>query len=161
MNGCIRGQKVMSKLTIRNLDDMSVSFPWFMQATRVLQPKLITNGQTDFTAFQLREAKPCNTFLIKPQVPTHGDVCLRLRFLESFVVISFNLDERAEDVLVLISILISQDDRLRFVVYTGFLQILQRCTSVFAPQVFESVYLLERYLAGSQLLGFAGRFDKP
>lgn len=151
----------MSKLTIRNLDDMSVSFPRFVKATRVLQPKFVTNRKADFATLQLGETEPRHALLVQTKVPAHRDIRLCLRFLKPFVVISFDLDERSEDVLVLISIFIAKDYGLRLVVYAGFFQVFQRCTGVFAPQVLEAVNLLERNLAGPKLLSFARRFHEP
>ena len=140
---------------------MPNAFPGLVQFALIPQPQFIANGQPNFSALQFGKTKPSNALLIQTQVPTNGDVGLCLTFFQPLVIISFDLDERAEDILVLISVLVTYEDRLRFVVHTWFLEVLEGCVGILAPEVFEAVDLGERDLAGSKLLGFARRFDKP
>lgn len=122
---------------------MPNAFPCLVQFTLIPQPQFIANGQPNFSALQLRKTEPSNALLIQTQVPTNGDVGLRLTFFQPLVIISFDLDERAENILVLISILISYKDRLRFVVYAWFLEVFEGCVGVLSPEVFKAVDLGE------------------
>lgn len=140
---------------------MPNAFPGLVQFALIPQPQFIPNGQPNLSTLQLGKTKPSNTLLIQTQVPTNSDVRLRLTFFQPLVVISFDLDERAEDILVLISILVTYKNRLRFIVYAGFLEIFEGCVGILAPEVFKAVDLGERDLAGSKLLGFARGFDEP
>jgi len=140
---------------------MPNTFPGLVQFALIPQPQFITNGQPNFPALQLGQTEPSNALLIQTEVPTNGNVGLCLTFFQPLVIISFDLDERAEDILVLISILVTYKDGLRFVVYTWFLEVLEGCVGILSPEVFEAVDLGERDLARSKLLGFAWGFDKP
>jgi hypothetical protein len=122
---------------------MPNAFPGLVQLALIPQPQFIANGQPNFSALQLRKTEPSNALLIQTQVPTNGDVGLRLTFFQPLVIISFDLDERAENILVLISILISYKDRLRFVVYAWFLEVFEGCVGVLSPEVFKAVDLGE------------------
>ena len=140
---------------------MTIAFPWLMKLARVLEPKFVSHCQPDFAAFQLRETEPSHTLLVETQVPAHRDVSLRLRLLQPLVVVCLDFHEGPKDVLVLISVLVAQDNGLRFIIYSGLLQIFKRGVRVLAPQVLETVDLLERDLSGTQLLCLARRLDEP
>ena len=149
------------KHTIRNFDDMADTLPGLMHLPRVAQSELVASCQANFPAFQLGQHKPCHPLLIQAQVPPHSDVCLCLALLQSLIVICFNLDQRPEDVLILICILVAQKNGLRLVINSRLLEVLEGCLSVLAPQVLETVNLLKRDLTGAQLFSLRRRFDKP
>jgi hypothetical protein len=83
------------------------------------------------------------TLLVQAEIPPHGNVGLRLALLESLIVVRLNFDQRPEDILVLVCILIAQQDGLRLVIYAGLLKILERCFGVLVPQILKVVDLLE------------------
>ena len=53
------------------------------------------------------EDEICDSLFVESDIPTDDDVVLRLRLLQFTIVISLQLDQRTENVLVLISILVS------------------------------------------------------
>lgn len=65
-------------LTVRNLDDMTVSLPRLVQRSVVFQPQFIAHREADFAALQFGQTKPGDAFLVQPQIPTDGDVGLCL-----------------------------------------------------------------------------------
>lgn len=133
--------------TVRDLDDMSGSFPILVQLSRVFQPQFISNRKPDFPTLQLRQHEPSDPLLIQTQIPPNADIRLSLRFLEAFVVVGFDFHQRSHDILILVGIFVTEQDGLRFVIYTRFLQILERGVGVLTPQIFEAVNLLERDLS--------------
>ena len=56
----------------------------------------------------------CDSLFVESDIPTDDDVVLRLRLLQFTIVISLQLDQRTENVLVLISILVSAIMPMRF-----------------------------------------------
>ena len=132
-----------------------------MQGPIVLEPELVADSKTDLAAFEFWETEPCHALLVETEVPTSGDIGLRLGLFQPLVVVSFNLYERPEYVLVLVSVFIVRDDGLGFVVHAGLLEIIEGGISVIAPQILEAVDLLEGYLTGSELLLLARRLDQP
>ena len=58
-------------------------------------------------AFELWKVEPSYTLLIQTHIPANDQTIRRLRFLELFIVIGFNLDQGTKDILVVISIFIS------------------------------------------------------
>lgn len=81
-----------NRLTIRNLDDVSNTFPRFMHLALIPQPELISNGQPNFSTFQLGQTEPCNTLLVQTKVPPNSNITLRLTFLQLLVIISLDFD---------------------------------------------------------------------
>ena len=140
---------------------MSDALPRLVQLATVPEPQLITDSEADFATLELREAEPRYALLVETDVPAYSDVGLGLALLEALVIVGLDLDERAEDILVLVRILVAQDDRLRLVVDAGLLEVFKCGISVLTPQVFESVDLLEGDLTGAQLFGLARRLDEP
>ena len=147
--------------TVRDLDNMSVAFPRLVERSGIFQPQLISNSEPDFATLKLRQAEPRHTLLVETKIPTHRDVGLSLGLLETLVVVSFDFDERTENILILVSVFVMHQDVLGFIVDPGLLEILECGVSVLAPKVLQTVDLLEGYLSGPQLLRFAGRLDKP
>ena len=72
-----------------------------------LQLEFIANRQSDLAALQLWHLEPCEPALIQTHVPPDGDIIFGLRFFHPLVVVRLDLDERAEDVLVLVRIFVS------------------------------------------------------
>lgn len=140
---------------------MADALPSLVQFALIPQPQLVTHGEPDFTTLQLRKAEPRNTLLVQTQIPTNSDICLSLTLLEPFVVVGFDFDERSEDVLVLIRVLVAQENRLRFVIDTGLLEVLESSIGIFSPKILQTVDLVKGDLARAELLGFAGWFDQP
>jgi hypothetical protein len=146
---------------VGNLDDMAHAFPGFVQFAGVPQPQLIPNSQAHLPTLQLGQTEPRHALLIQPKVPPDRDIGLRLALLEALVVVSLDLDEGPEDVLVLVRVLVAQQNRLRLVVHAGLLEVFEGGVGVVAPEIFEAVDLGEGDLAGAQLLGLAGGLDEP
>ncbi|KAF6763799.1 hypothetical protein DFP72DRAFT_483599 [Ephemerocybe angulata] len=140
---------------------MPDTLPWLVQLSRVTETKLIANSKPDLSALQLGQTKPCDTLLVKAQVPPDSDVGLGLAFLQTLVVVRFYLDQGAKDVLVLVSVFIAGQDGLGFVVHTGLFEVFQSRINVLAPHILKSVDVLERDLAGTKLLLLSGGLDEP
>ena len=147
--------------TIGNFDDVTNTFPSLMHLARVAHSQFIASGKAHFTAFQLGQHEPCHPLLVQTKIPPHGNVGLRLALLESLIVVRLDFDQRSENILVLVCILIAQQDGLRFIIYAGLLKILERRFGVLAPQILEAVDLLERNLTRAQLFRLGRRFHKP
>ena len=88
--------------TVGDLNNVPKALPGLVQLSVVPQAKFISNGEPDLSRFQLRQVEPSDPLLVETHVPAHDERLLRLRLLETLVVVGFDLDERAEDVLVLI-----------------------------------------------------------
>ena len=140
---------------------MTNTFPSFMQIASISQSQLVPDSQSHLSTLQLRQAEPCHALLVEAQIPSHGDVRLGLRLLQTLVIISFDLDERAKYILVLIRVFVHSKDRLRLVVDTRHGEVLEGGTGILAPEIFETIDLGERYLAGPELFGLAWRLDEP
>jgi hypothetical protein len=104
--------------TIGDLDDMTDAFPGLMQFAPVSESQLVSHSQPHFPALEFRQAEPCHTLLVEAQVPAYDDVSLGLRLLQAFVVVSFDLNKRAENVLVLVRVFVFHCNVLWFVVDT-------------------------------------------
>jgi hypothetical protein len=78
-----------------------------MHLPSVLQPQLISHRQPDLARLEFRQVKPRDALLVETHVPANDEAFLRLRLLETLVVVGFDLDERAEDVLVLVGVLVA------------------------------------------------------
>lgn len=63
-----------------------------------------------------------------------SQVFVYLGLFEFLVVISFQLNERTKDVLVLIGVFISQQDVLRLLIHTRLFQVLQGRSGIFLPE---------------------------
>ena len=140
---------------------MSDALPRLVQLATVPEPQLVTDSEADFATLELGEAEPRYALLVETDVPADSDIGLSLTFLEALVIVGLDLDKGAEDILVLVRILVAQNDRLRLVVDAGLLEVFKCGIGVLTPQVFKSVDLLEGDLAGAQLFGLARRLDEP
>lgn len=146
----------------------------------VLETELIAGGESDFATFELGQIEPSDMLLVQTFIPADDETVLGLGFFETLVIIGFNLDERAKDVLVLIGIFVSakegasedgsqvvivhdvpQKNRLGLVVGTRFLKVLESGFGIVLPKLFELVDLSPSDLSGSRLLGVVGYLDKP
>lgn len=105
---------------------MSDALPRLMQLSRIPQPELIAHRQPDLSTLQLRQPEPRHPLLIQPQIPPHTDIRLRLALLQPLIVVRLDLDQRPEDVLVLIRVLVPEQDRLRLVVDARLFEVLER-----------------------------------
>jgi len=81
-----------------------------MHLAVVAKPQLVANCEPDLAAFELGQVEPRDALLVESNVPPDDESLLRLRLLEPFVVVGLNLDQRAEDVLVLVRILVPADE---------------------------------------------------
>lgn len=73
----------------------------------VPQPQLISNSEPNLSRLELGKVEPGDTLLVESHVPANDEAFLSLRLLEALVVVGFNLDEGAEDVLILVGILVA------------------------------------------------------
>lgn len=80
-------------------------------------------------------------------VPAQADAGLRLRLLHLAIVVGLELDERTEDVLVLVGVVVAQQHRMRLVVGARPLEIVERRRRIRLPQLLEFVDLRRRHLA--------------
>lgn len=178
---------VISGRTVGDLDDVADAIPVAtFEATAVeLKPQLVTDGEPNLAALELGHAKPGNALLVETDVPANDDVVLRLRLLDLLVVVSFNLDERAKDVLVLVGVLVPEEgglsrwasalpsrgdlgsldileqNWLRLLVDTCAADVLKICVRVVLPHLLELVDLVEADLARAQLLLLGRHLDEP
>lgn len=92
--------------TVWNLDDMADALPGLVEFAGISQPELVADGESDLAALELGEVEPGDPLLVQAEVPADGDVGLCLALFETLVVVSLDLDEGAEDVLILVCILV-------------------------------------------------------
>ena len=64
--------------TVRDFNDMPITFPGFVKGAIILQSKLVADSETDFATFELRQAEPRDALLIETKIPANGDVGLSL-----------------------------------------------------------------------------------
>ena len=62
---CTQFNSHLIRLVVRNLDDISHSFPFGAQFTSVLQAHFITNGQFDIPELELRKDKTRQVFVVE------------------------------------------------------------------------------------------------
>ena len=86
---------------------MSDALPRLVQLATVPEPQLVTDSEADFATLKLGEAEPCYSLLVETDVPAYSDVGLGLTLLEALVIVRLDLDEGAEDILVLVRILVA------------------------------------------------------
>lgn len=86
---------------------MSETLPMLVHLAIVPQPQLISNSEPDLPRLELGQVEPGDALLVESHVPANDEPFLRLRFFEALVVVGFNLDEGAEDVLVLVGVLVA------------------------------------------------------
>lgn len=85
-----------------------------MHLAIVPQSQFVSHRQPNFSRFEFRKIEPRDPLLIESNVPSDGERFLSLRFLESFVVVGFDLDEGPKNVLVLIGVLVPNSSGQRF-----------------------------------------------
>lgn len=85
---------------------MALALPRLMQLAPITKHELIANGQADLAALQLRQAEPRRALLVETEVPPHNEGVLGLRLLDALVVIGLDLDQGAEDVLVVVRVVV-------------------------------------------------------
>ena len=88
------------------LDDMPDSGPRFVSLPQVSDPQLVTMHEAHVSV-RLGHAEVGDGLLVEALVPAHLDVVLRLRLLQLLVVVGLQLHQGTEDVLVLVSVLVS------------------------------------------------------
>jgi len=86
---------------------MTNPLPCLVQLSRIPESEFVPNCEANFAAFKLWKCEPSNAFLIQTKIPSNSDVGLCLTLFETFVIVCFDLDQRTEDVLVLISVFVS------------------------------------------------------
>lgn len=95
------------RLTVGHLDDVAERIPRLVQLTMVPQPELVTDRETHFARLELGQVEPGDPLLVETHVPANDEPFLSLRLFQALVVVGFDLDERAKDVLVLVGVLVS------------------------------------------------------
>lgn len=133
---------------IRNFYNMSESGPRLVQLAVVAESQLVTVHQLHVTV-SFRKHKVRYGFLVETDVPANLDVLLRLRRLQTLVVVSLELNEGSKYVLILIAVLVTQQNLLRLLVDARFLEILKSRVDIVPPQFLELIDLLCRYLTSS------------
>ena len=98
----------------------------------------------------------------KGLVPPDRDALLRQTFLHLLVVVGLELDQRCQDVLVVIPVLIVEEGgiELRFVGNLGPVQVGVTGIGLRLPQLLELVDLGLRYLAGTDQVSVLGNLQE-
>lgn len=86
---------------------MPKTLPRLVHLAVVAQAELVADSEPDFSRLELGEVEPRDTLLVESHVPPHDEPFLGLRLLETLVVVGLDLDERSEDVLVLVRVLVA------------------------------------------------------
>jgi hypothetical protein len=81
--------------------------PGFVQLAVVPQPELVTDREAHFARLELGQVEPGDPLLVETHVPADDEAFLSLRLFQALVVVGFDLDERTEDILVLVRVLVS------------------------------------------------------
>ena len=108
-----------------------------------------------------RERKVRQPPLVQPHVPSHSQPVLALRLLLRSVVVRFNLEQRSEDVLVLVSVGVSKRHRLELLVVVQDVRVVQPRVRVGLPQLLEPVGLRVGQRPGANLGLLVWRFHEP
>jgi hypothetical protein len=71
------------------------------------------------TSIGLGQSEVSNCFLVEADVPAHLDVVLRLRLLQPLVVVGLQFNERPKNILVLVSVLVTNYAKFEFFFQNG------------------------------------------
>ena len=86
---------------------MAEGVPGFVKLAVVPQPELVTDREAHFARLELGQVEPGDPLLVETHVPADDEAFLSLRLFQALVVVGFDLDERTEDILVLVRVLVS------------------------------------------------------
>ena len=98
--------------------DMASALPSIPVQTgpRGVQPKpqLVAHHQPQFALVAARHMEARNALLAQACFPAHGNVLLLVMLLDAPVILRLEVDERAQDVLVVIAVFVAQENGLCF-----------------------------------------------
>ena len=95
---------------------MTHSTPWLLEIPQVSDSQLISWHQPHAPVV-LGHVQVGRNLLVEADVPSDLDIVLCLGLLELLVIVRLQLDQGTEDVLILVTVLVSQQHRGRILIH--------------------------------------------